>query len=581
MALQLLALRFLLVLVSLLAARGQEEPDPKVHGVPRETGMCQRPRWDPRLQLTPDQENYKKNEEVMLNCTDGFQPTITHVKCSSEVQSTHDGKLVNREVWRGRNTRGDWTRIQSRVECAEILQVVSESLEISSTSIALNWTCRLPDACQHMRATCRLVLPSSPPCEAEEAQGEEMLQGQEGTFTCPPLQPYTFYNITIFLPPSTILFSWVVNTKETVPDKPEKLWLDPNTGSLTWEPLPSCKGEIIGYQLNITTRSAQDGSFLEMEKLQLSSSITEHRLPQHSPDSSYVVTIQGLTAAGAGAASLWESQTKSSNTPHPLDISCRGVHDISPAHGTAVLPLRPIARPPTAAREHQLIVAVGHDDTALEGICLGEPQPFNASQEPGTYVAAVLNLTGPMDFVLGNGTHGQGYHNAALRPGWHYMAILRHVHRSQQAEKVTCVCYSFSVGKWAPRSLSPRFSPRRSLFPAWPVPMERSWPSAGAVGSPGAEETFCFSHMGQSSNPEETYTKTHIYTLAHTLCHRWCCCQHVAQAVALTPGCVRCRAASSPVAWDCDRRCCAFGTPPPVCWDPVVRAFQEKEVFSH
>uniref|UniRef100_A0A8C3KMF3 Fibronectin type-III domain-containing protein n=1 Tax=Calidris pygmaea TaxID=425635 RepID=A0A8C3KMF3_9CHAR len=428
MALQLLALKFLLVLVSLLAARGREEPDPKVHGVPWETGMCQRPRWDPRLRLTPDQENYKKNEEVMLSCTDGFQPPFTHVKCSSEVQSTRDGKLVNREVWRGRNTRGDWTRIQSRVECVEVLQVVSESLEISSTSIKLNWTCRLPDACQHMRATCQLQEHSSPPCEAEEVQGEEMLQGQEGTFTCPPLQPYTFYNITISLPPSTILFSWLVSTKETG----------------TWIDAPFCPAAnpVSSPQLNITTRSAQDGTFLEMEKLQLSGSITEHRLPQHSPDSSYVVTIQGLTAAGAGAASLWEFQTKSSNTPHPLDISCRDVHDISPSHGTAVLPLRPIARPPTAAREHQLIVAVGHNSTALEGACLGEPQPFNASQEPGTYMAAVLNLTGPMDFVLGNGTHGQGYHNAALRPGWHYMALLRHVHRSQQVPVMRGFCYA-------------------------------------------------------------------------------------------------------------------------------------------
>lgn len=41
MALQMLALRFLLVLVSLLAVQGQEEPDPKVQGVPWETGKNQ------------------------------------------------------------------------------------------------------------------------------------------------------------------------------------------------------------------------------------------------------------------------------------------------------------------------------------------------------------------------------------------------------------------------------------------------------------------------------------------------------------------------------------------------------------
>ncbi|KAM6328565.1 uncharacterized protein FN964_015899 [Alca torda] len=445
MALQLLVLRFLLVLVSLLAAQGQEEPDPKVQGVPWETETCRKPRWDSRLRLAPDQENYKKNEEVVLSCIDGFQPSFTHIKCSSEVQSISHGKPVYREVWRGRNSTSDWIRIRSNVECIELLQVVSESLEISSTSIKLNWTCRLPDACQHMRATCRLAAPSSSPCEAEEVKGEEMLHGQEGTLTCSPLQPFTEYSVTISLPPSMILFSWLVRTEETVPDKPEKLWLDPKKGSLSWEPLPSCKGEIIGYQLNITTRSAQDGGFLEIERLRLSSSVTEHPLPQHSPGNSYVVAIQGVTAVGAGAASLWEFQTNSSDTPHPLDTSCHSIHDISPSHGTAVLPLRPIARPPAAMREHQLIVAVAHNGTALEGACSGEPQPFNTSQQPTTYVAAVLNLTGPTDFVLGNGTHGQGYHNAALQPGWDYMVLLRHVHRSQQAEKFTCVCYSFSV----------------------------------------------------------------------------------------------------------------------------------------
>ncbi|XP_063176978.1 receptor-type tyrosine-protein phosphatase kappa-like isoform X2 [Chroicocephalus ridibundus] len=408
---------------------------------------CQRPRWDSRLRLAPDQENYRKNEEVVLSCIEGFLPSFTHIKCSSEVQSISHGKPVNREVWRGRNSTSDWIRIRSNVECLELLQVVSESLEISSTSIKLNWTCRLPDACQHMRARCRLAAPSSPPCEAEEVEGEEMLHGQEGTLTCAPLQPFTEYSVTISLPPSMILFSWLVMTEETVPDKPEKLWLDPNTESLLWEPLPSCKGEIIGYQLNITTRSAQDGGFLEMERLRLSSSVTEHPLPQHSPGNSYVVAIQGVTAVGAGAASLWEFQTNSPDTPHPLDTSCRSIHVISPSHGTAVIPLHPIARPPEATREHQLIVAVSHNGTALEGACLGEPQPFNASQQPATYVAAVLNLTGPMDFVLGTGTHGQGYHNAALQPGWDYMVLLRHVHRSQQAEKFTCVCYSFSVGQ--------------------------------------------------------------------------------------------------------------------------------------
>ncbi|XP_009328701.1 PREDICTED: receptor-type tyrosine-protein phosphatase mu-like [Pygoscelis adeliae] len=284
-----MALRWtlLLLLTPLLAVEEQEEPDPNNSGEPQETEMCQRPQWDSGLQLAPDQDNYKKNEEVMLSCPEGFQPSFTKIKCSSEVQSISHRKPVYREVWRGRDSRGGWVRIRSNVECIEVLQVVPGTLEISSTSIKLNWTCRLPDACQRMRATCRLAGPSSPPCEAEEVKGEETLHGQKGTFTCPPLQPFTDYSVTISLPPSTVLYTRLLRTKETVPDKPKKLWLDPSTGSLRWKLLPSCKGEIIGYQLNITTRSARDGSFLEMERLRLNSSVTEYPLPEHSPGSSY------------------------------------------------------------------------------------------------------------------------------------------------------------------------------------------------------------------------------------------------------------------------------------------------------
>nr|XP_009941002.1 PREDICTED: uncharacterized protein LOC104336835 [Opisthocomus hoazin] len=197
MASQLLTLSFLLVLVSLLAAQGQEEPDPKVQGVPWETEMCQRPRWDSRLQLAPDQENYKKNEEVMLTCPEGLQPSLTHVKCAREVQSISHGKPVYREVWLGRDSSSGWIRIRSSVECVEVLQVISQALEISSTSIKLNWTCRVPEVCQRMRATCRLSGPSSPPCDAEEVTGEEVLSGQEGTFACSALQPFTDYSVTI------------------------------------------------------------------------------------------------------------------------------------------------------------------------------------------------------------------------------------------------------------------------------------------------------------------------------------------------------------------------------------------------
>ncbi|XP_068524136.1 uncharacterized protein [Anas acuta] len=269
---------------------------------------CQKPWWDPSLHLAPEQEVYKENEEVTLSCPEGFEPSFTHIKCSREDQSISAGKPVYREVWMGKDPGGAWTRIRSMVQCVEAFQVVPGTLEVSTTSIKLNWTCSLPDACQRMQATCRLAGPSSPPCEAEEVTAQEMLHGQNGTFTCDHLRPFTDYSVNISVPPSTILFTRLLRTKATVPEKPERLWLDASTGTLRWQALPSCKGEILGYQLNVTARSAQDGSFLEFQQVTVNSSVTQYTPPRQMPSSKYRVTVQGLTAAGAGDASYLEFQ---------------------------------------------------------------------------------------------------------------------------------------------------------------------------------------------------------------------------------------------------------------------------------
>ena len=42
-----------------------------------------------------------------------------------------------------------------------------------------------------------------------------MLHGQEGTVTCSPLQPFTEYSVTIYLPPNTTLFSRLFMTEQT------------------------------------------------------------------------------------------------------------------------------------------------------------------------------------------------------------------------------------------------------------------------------------------------------------------------------------------------------------------------------
>lgn len=70
-------------------------------------------------------------------------------------------------------------------------------------------------------------------------------------------------------------------------------------------PLPS--SSVSCPQLNITARALQDGGFLQIERLRLSSQTTEHPLPTYGPGTTYVVAVRGLTAVGPGAASWFHT----------------------------------------------------------------------------------------------------------------------------------------------------------------------------------------------------------------------------------------------------------------------------------
>ncbi|XP_037980369.1 receptor-type tyrosine-protein phosphatase F-like isoform X4 [Motacilla alba alba] len=392
------------------------------------TAKCPKPQWDARLQFLEDKTEYPQNRELTLTCPEGLEPSFPEVKCTKGIQGVSSGKPVYVDAWWGRSSAGAWTRIEEAVLCME--------------------------TCQRPSRDSRLQL--APDQENYKKNEEVMLSCPEGfqpPFT--EVQCQTQFQYDVYGTPVYKEFwhgrdskgAWVpiVSRVEcTVPDQPQQLWLDADRGSLRWSALPSCNGEIIGYQLSITARHAGDSSVLESERLRLNGSVTEHRLPEHGPGSSYAVMIQGLTAAGAGAALLREFHSNSSSdTPRPQGIGCRSARDVAPSQGTAVLPLRPIARGSEAAREHQLIVATTRDASLVESICSGQPRLSNGS----VYLAAVLNLTAPTDFVLGDGSRGQGRHNAALSPGRDYTALLRLVRLGPQAEKFTCVCYSFSVGQ--------------------------------------------------------------------------------------------------------------------------------------
>ncbi|RMC16538.1 hypothetical protein DUI87_06475 [Hirundo rustica rustica] len=172
---------------------------------------CQKPQLDPRFIFDQEQGTFNPNEVVKIRCPEGFWPPPMEIKCVT--LKPREGSAIPHSGWIMRNGTDTWHLMKENLTCVDILQVVPESLKVSSTSIKLNWICMLPDMCPHIRARCRLEHHPSSNCKAEEVKGEEILQGQEGTFICPPLQPFTVYSVTISLMPSTILYTRFLHDK--------------------------------------------------------------------------------------------------------------------------------------------------------------------------------------------------------------------------------------------------------------------------------------------------------------------------------------------------------------------------------
>ncbi|XP_065454673.1 receptor-type tyrosine-protein phosphatase kappa-like isoform X2 [Chrysemys picta bellii] len=393
---------------------------------------------DARVRFALEQQFYSAGDSVTWSCPAGHRPSQPAIRCT---------RRGSQNVWSG------------TAACTVIPRIIPGALEVSPTTIKLHWTCEPPESCQgswKIRAQCRLDGPRSGPCRRQGLTSGQPLQGQDGTVTCSSLHPFTSYRVTISggypgtRPPSTVLYTQQVNTSEAAPDLPEIEPLDPSTKTLGWKPLSSCKGAIVGYQLNITARREYDSDFLEVEELRVNQSVTKYLLQPWRHGTNYSVTIQGLTAAGLGQASRWDFETNISEPAIPANITALSVYSISLSSGTALLPLQPFSELHGPIREYQIIVSMLQNGSEADACRSPGLQPFNSSLEHDVYLAAVVpahNLTGPTDFVLGDGTRHDGYYNAPLRPHRNYTAFVRVVSRWNQVEKSSCVRYDFSVGE--------------------------------------------------------------------------------------------------------------------------------------
>ncbi|XP_025063267.1 uncharacterized protein LOC102388610 isoform X2 [Alligator sinensis] len=271
---------------------------------------CRRPQWDPRLQVAPDRPFYSRNERVKLSCLDGSPPSLPVIYCVRRDQDKQNVWAVG-DGWSG------WRHIEENVICADSPNITTGTPKITPTSISLSWSCTPSKSClsiSAMEVKCLLAGPQANPCRRPADSAGETLGGRAGTLTCSKLQPFTLYNVTISArygatrsSPSAVLYTQLLRTNET--GQPQIELRDPSTGCLQWKQLPSCHGDILGYQLNITAWRENDDGFLEEQVVQVNPSVTEYRLPHWRPGTNYTVTVQGLTAAGLGKASQWAFET--------------------------------------------------------------------------------------------------------------------------------------------------------------------------------------------------------------------------------------------------------------------------------
>ncbi|XP_073474238.1 receptor-type tyrosine-protein phosphatase kappa-like isoform X3 [Aquarana catesbeiana] len=366
--------------------------------------QCKKPEITNVAESTKYEDYYNVSESVEVTCNEGYWPSYEKMTCLAS---------------------GDGFKWDHTSQC---IGITITDWKVTSTSISFQILCT-PHCPQHWR-TC-----SDPKLE-NYTSCSNLNDKTNVTFT--NLQPFSEYgiNTTLYINNQTFpLHMRKIRTNESVPDKPiikKRPTMESQT--IRWE-LSDIRGNITGFQMNISAWRDYNVTFTMDESKRFLRNVTEYKIPLHH-GTSYNITLQGFTSAGAGNVTTLSVETEIGDPP------CHEGGTMN--HSTVQLLPVPDLYGPISFYE---ILVFGGQEHNMSADCLRfKTVHYNFSRTSSHYTAAVLpalNLTGARTFTLGDNQYYKGFHNAPLIPKHNYTIYIRVTSQWKQVNKSSCAYAGF------------------------------------------------------------------------------------------------------------------------------------------
>ncbi|XP_040191291.1 receptor-type tyrosine-protein phosphatase S-like isoform X2 [Rana temporaria] len=367
--------------------------------------QCKKPEITNVAESTKYENYYNVNDSVEVKCKEGYGASHEKMTC---VRS------------------GDGATWDHTSQC---IGITTTDWKVTSTSIGFQILCT--SHCPQWRFTtcCDSMLGNYTSCS-------NFTDKTNVTFT--NLQPFSEYKIHATLYMNNQSFPRhirKIRTNESVPDKPMiKKSPTMENKTMRWE-LSDTRGNVTGFQMNISAWRDYNVSFIMDESKRFLRNVTEYEIPLHH-GTSYNITLQGFTSAGAGNLTTLSVETEIGDPPRHVEGTMN--------HSTVQLLPVPDLYGPISFYE---IIVFGGQEHNMSANCLRyKTVHYNSSGTPSHYTAAVLpaqNLTEARPFLPGDNQYYNGFHNAPLIPKHNYTVYIRVTSQWKQVNKSSCAYAGF------------------------------------------------------------------------------------------------------------------------------------------